>query len=39
MMRECGVTSVDESEVPETWRAATLSKVQGLSEESVSAIS
>ncbi|QRW08041.1 endoplasmic oxidoreductin-1 [Ceratobasidium sp. AG-Ba] len=33
-MRECGVTSVDESEVPETWRAATLSKVQGLSEES-----
>lgn len=34
MMRECGVTSVDESEVPETWRAAALSKVQGLSEES-----
>ncbi|KAG8710877.1 hypothetical protein FRC09_020894, partial [Ceratobasidium sp. 395] len=33
-MRECGVTSVDESEVPEVWRAATLSKVQGLSEES-----
>ncbi|KAG8745215.1 hypothetical protein FRC10_008527 [Ceratobasidium sp. 414] len=33
-MRECGVTSVDESEIPETWRAATLSKVQGLSEES-----
>ncbi|KEP49843.1 endoplasmic oxidoreductin 1 [Rhizoctonia solani 123E] len=34
VMRECGVTSVDESEVPEMWRAAALSKVQGLSEES-----
>ena len=34
-MRECGVTSVDESEVPEMWRAAALGKVQGLSEESV----
>ncbi|KAG8682470.1 hypothetical protein FRC11_014831 [Ceratobasidium sp. 423] len=34
LMRECGVTSVDESEVPEMWRAAALSKVQGLSEES-----
>ncbi|KAG9096668.1 hypothetical protein FRC06_008438 [Ceratobasidium sp. 370] len=33
-MRECGVTSVDESEIPEAWRAAALSKVQGLSEES-----
>ncbi|CAE6442637.1 unnamed protein product [Rhizoctonia solani] len=34
LMRECGVTSVDESEVPEMWRTAALSKVQGLSEES-----
>ncbi|KAF8678167.1 Endoplasmic [Rhizoctonia solani] len=34
VMRECGVTSVDESQVPEMWRTAALSKVQGLSEES-----
>ncbi|KAB5591061.1 Endoplasmic oxidoreductin 1 [Ceratobasidium theobromae] len=34
VMRECGVTSVDESEVPEMWRAAALSEVKGLSEES-----
>ncbi|CCO27201.1 Endoplasmic oxidoreductin-1 [Rhizoctonia solani AG-1 IB] len=33
-MRECGVTSVDESQVPEMWRTAALSKVEGLSEES-----
>ncbi|KAH9931060.1 endoplasmic oxidoreductin [Epithele typhae] len=28
MNRECGITTVDESEIPENWRAAALSKVQ-----------
>ncbi|KZV88086.1 endoplasmic oxidoreductin-1 [Exidia glandulosa HHB12029] len=28
MNRECGVTSADESDIPEKWRAASLSKVQ-----------
>ncbi|KAH0827544.1 hypothetical protein J3R83DRAFT_4265 [Lanmaoa asiatica] len=27
MNRECGITTVDESEIPEKWRAATLSKI------------
>ncbi|KAF8558016.1 endoplasmic oxidoreductin [Imleria badia] len=27
MSRECGITTVDESEIPEKWRAATLSKI------------
>ncbi|KZT08353.1 endoplasmic oxidoreductin [Laetiporus sulphureus 93-53] len=26
--RECGITTVDESEIPEKWRAASLSKVE-----------
>ncbi|KZT26702.1 endoplasmic oxidoreductin [Neolentinus lepideus HHB14362 ss-1] len=28
MNRECGITTVDESEIPEKWRAAALSKVE-----------
>ncbi|OBZ68243.1 Endoplasmic reticulum oxidoreductin-1 [Grifola frondosa] len=28
MNRECGITTVDESEIPERWRAAALSKVE-----------
>ncbi|KAI0630347.1 endoplasmic oxidoreductin [Trametes polyzona] len=28
MNRECGITTVDESEIPERWRAAELSKVE-----------
>lgn len=28
MNRECGITTVDESEIPEAWRAAALSKVE-----------
>ncbi|KAI0812409.1 endoplasmic reticulum oxidoreductin 1 [Irpex lacteus] len=28
MNRECGITTVDESEIPEGWRAAALSKVE-----------
>ncbi|EGN99657.1 hypothetical protein SERLA73DRAFT_51799 [Serpula lacrymans var. lacrymans S7.3] len=27
MNRECGITTVDESEIPEKWRAASLSKI------------
>ncbi|KIJ49627.1 hypothetical protein M422DRAFT_74655 [Sphaerobolus stellatus SS14] len=33
MNRECGITTVDESEIPLAWRAAELSKVQAPSEE------
>ncbi|TFK54179.1 endoplasmic oxidoreductin [Heliocybe sulcata] len=33
MNRECGITTVDESEIPEKWRAAALSKVELPSEE------
>ncbi|TBU33829.1 endoplasmic oxidoreductin [Dichomitus squalens] len=28
MNRECGITTVDESEIPERWRAAELSKIE-----------
>ncbi|KAG1867389.1 hypothetical protein F4604DRAFT_931568 [Suillus subluteus] len=28
MNRECGITTVDESEIPEKWRAAALSKIE-----------
>ncbi|EJD02770.1 endoplasmic oxidoreductin-1 [Fomitiporia mediterranea MF3/22] len=28
MNRQCGITTVDESEIPEKWRAASLSKVE-----------
>lgn len=28
MNRECGITTVDENEIPESWRAAALSKVE-----------
>ncbi|OAX41080.1 endoplasmic oxidoreductin-1 [Rhizopogon vinicolor AM-OR11-026] len=28
MNRECGITTVDESEIPERWRAAALSKIE-----------
>ncbi|CCM01496.1 uncharacterized protein FIBRA_03550 [Fibroporia radiculosa] len=30
MNRECGITTVDESEIPEKWRAATLSRLETL---------
>ncbi|KAL4252812.1 EROs family protein [Abortiporus biennis] len=33
MNRECGITTVDESEIPEKWRAAELSKVELPSED------
>ncbi|KDQ21603.1 hypothetical protein BOTBODRAFT_50204 [Botryobasidium botryosum FD-172 SS1] len=33
MHRECAVTTIDESQVPEKWRAAALSQVQTTSEE------
>jgi len=33
MNRECGITTVDESEIPEKWRAEALSKVELPSEE------
>ncbi|TCD64625.1 hypothetical protein EIP91_003859 [Steccherinum ochraceum] len=33
MNRECGITTMDESEIPERWRAAELSKVEMPSED------
>lgn len=33
MNRECGITTVDESEIPERWRAAALSKIESSSLE------
>jgi len=35
MNRECGITTVDESEIPERWRAAALSKIESSSLEKV----
>jgi len=38
MHRACGITSVNESDIPEKWRAASLSKIRKLSDEQVKAL-